>query len=172
MQLADYDAGGLMAIDPIHHWAVAVWDRLSTRDELADAWKAAMIGVAGAERPFNHVVGPASAMVASARRIGWSIPSPLAFIDSNGEHLDLSTVCPQIVMLKSKEALMRKEAATSSLAARIGGPPDLAPLKKFLKSRACRLSPAAASLRALGEGGWWTQKRMMASGFEGVSDPY
>ena len=46
------------------------------------------------------------------------------------------------------------------------------PLRDFLASRAARNRPASASLRALGEGGWWTQERLHAAGVEGIVDPY
>jgi hypothetical protein len=63
---------------------------------------------------------------------------------------------------------MHKEAPSSSFAVRTGVVPDLEPLKAFLKT--IRRTKAAASLRSLGEGGWWTQERMHAAGFEGVED--
>ena len=67
---------------------------------------------------------------------------------------------------------MRVDAAASSLAARIGGTPDLEPLRDLLASKALRGSPAAGSLRALGEGGWWTQSKLFEEGADGISDPY
>jgi hypothetical protein len=70
-------------------------------------------------------------------------------------------------MLASR-ALMHLEAQSSSLASRIGGPPDLEPLKGFLHTQ--RGPKVGASLRALGEGGWWTQKRMFEAGMRGVED--
>ena len=66
---------------------------------------------------------------------------------------------------------MRKEAAASTLATKIGGPPDLRPLKAFLGSKRAKSNGAASgSLRALGEGGWWTQQRLFNEGK--VADPY
>ena len=81
--------------------------------------------------------------------------------------LDLHEVCPAEIGALD---LATVEAAASSLALRIGGPPDLEPLSDYLASSAARNCPAAGSLRALGEGGWWTQERLHAAGI--VADPY
>ena len=100
------------------------------------------------------------------------MPAYSHLIDSNGDTLNLHQVCPNEVMKRAKEALMRRDAANSDLAKKIGGPPDFEPLRQFLRTRAARRSPAAASLRSLGEGGWWTQERLFGEGLEGISHPF
>ena len=99
----------------------AVWDGLVDEADLKVAWKQAMIQVGLAERPFQAVRGPAGAMVASARKLGWSVPSPFDFIDGSGVHLSLRTTCPMVLVQHSKDDLMRSEAAASSLAQRLAG---------------------------------------------------
>ena len=59
---------------------------------MQSSWKAAMINVAGAERPFGAVRGPAGAMVASARRFGWQNPSPFHLLMDDGVLLSLDIV--------------------------------------------------------------------------------
>ena len=168
LTLAGYDAGGLMAIDPIVHWARAAWDQIATPDDMRVSWKAAMIEVARAGRPFAKVRGPAGAMVASAGRIGWSIPSPFHFLTGDGLLLSVLDISPRDIQLLAGRALMHKEASSSSLATRTGFAPDLEPLRSFLHS--IRRTKAESSLRALGEGGWWTQDRMFAAGLPGAQD--
>ena len=157
-----------MATDPITQWTIAAWDGLVSKDDMRCSWKQAMINVAGASRPFGQVCGPAGAMVASAVRIGWKVPSPFHFIMGCGTLLNLHDIAPRDVQLLANRSLMHLEAVSSSLAARIGGPPDLEPLRSFLHS--IGRTKAAASLRSLGEGGWWTQSRMYEAGMPGVSD--
>ena len=166
--LGGYDAGAVMAIDPILHWAKAIWDVLVPRQRLEISWKAAIVSVAGAARPFGAVRGPAGAMVASARRIGWEIPSPWHLMIDGHTIICLDEVSPRDVQLLAERALRHKEAPKSSFALRSGVSPDLEPLSVFLHS--IRRTSAAASLRTLGEGGWWTQDRMYAAGFEGDED--
>ena len=166
--LAGYDAGGLMATEPVVQWAKAIWDKLVSPEDMAISWRAAMNNVAGAARPFSQVRGPAGAMVASARRIGWEIPSPLHLRLENGAVISVATVAPRDIQLLAERALRHKEAPNSSLAARTGVVPDLEPLKCHL--HAIRRTSAAASLRSLGEGGWWTQDRMYAASLHGVTD--
>ena len=168
LALAGYDAGGLMAIEPIVQWAKAVWDSLVPRDDMKVSWKAAMTSVVGAARPFSKVSGPAGAMVASARRLGWEIPAPFHLRMNNGTIISMDAVSPKDIHLLAVRALRHKESPSSSLAIRNGFPPDLEPLKGFLHS--IRRTKAAASLRSLGEGGWWTQDRMHAAELRGVTD--
>ena len=172
LQLAEYDVGALMATDPLVEWAKGVWDGLASRKMMAVAWRAAMVHVGPAIRPFQVARGPAGAMVASAMRLGWKIPSPFCFLDQGGRAHDLDKVCPLVIGQLAQEALMINDAKASGLAATIGGPPDLEPLKDFLRTRGMRNSPVGASLRALGEGGWWPQARLFEAGIEGVTDPH
>ena len=163
LQLAAYDAGADLAVAPIYEWARAVWDGLVDKGDLQVTWQQALVTAGLSAQPFLQVSGPAGAMVASARRLGWAVPSPKDFRTCDGTLLQLDSVCPAIVKLHAVDDLRRKEAAESSLANRIGGPPDLEPLTDFLASKRARRNPAlAGSLRAPGEGGWWTQQRLRA----------
>ena len=60
-----------MAVDPIYEWARAAWDGLVSADDMRVAWRRAVVTIGLSQRPFGDVVGPAGAMVASARRLGW-----------------------------------------------------------------------------------------------------
>ena len=82
--------------------------------------------------------------------------------------ISLDEIGPRDVQMLANRALMHKEAPESSFAKQTGIPPDLEPLRCFLGT--IRRTKAAASLRALGEGGWWTQERMHEAGFAGVED--
>ena len=166
LTLASYDVGALMATDPIVQWAKAVWDRLVVKEDMRDSWKKAMVEVATAVRPFGAVVGPAGAMVASALRIGWKVPSPHHLQMADGVLLNLHEVAPKDVQLLATRDLMHVEARASSLVSSVGGPPDLVPLRDFIKGK--RSSKVVAALRALGEGGWWTQERMYEANMSGV----
>ena len=115
-------------------------------------------------------MGPAGAMIASCMRIGWKSPSPKHFINASGVLLDLGLVCPLQIKLHAVDDSMRREAANSSLARRIGGRPDLEPLRQFITSRKVRGTAVAGSLAALGGGGWWTQERLWHEGR--VPDPF
>ena len=159
LQLSDYDAGASMAVAPLVSWAKAVWDGLARRADLEAAWRRASREVGLCSKPFTAVSGPAGATLASAMRIGWSMPNPECFRMADGALLLLDVVCPWVVSQFALDDLSRMEAASSSLAVRIGGPPDLRPLKEFLRSKECSSNPAVAgSLRALGEG-WLVDAR-------------
>ena len=162
-----------MSVDPLVAWAKAVWDGLVGAEVFEIAWRRACYEVGLCHKPFAAIHGPAGATMASARRIGWSMPGPWCYRMADGTILQLDVVCPWVVRQFAMDDLMRVEAASSSLVTRIGGPPDLRPLRAFLASRACKQNSAVAgSLRALGEGAWWTQARMFKEGLPGVADPY
>jgi ribonuclease HI len=170
LQLASYDVGALMAIDPVIEWSRAVWDGLVPREDLRLAWRRAVVEVGTAPNPFLAVRGPAGAMVASALRLGWRSTSPFDFQAADGVIISLDKMCPAVVALCAKDDLKRLEAASSTFAQRIGGPPDLEALSDLLASKAFTDRAARESLRALGEDGWWPQARMHSVGMPGVLD--
>ena len=170
LEVAGYDVGAEMATDPIFSWAAAAWDGLVADSDRFVTWKRAHVVVGVSKRRFAAVEGPAGAMLASCMRIGWAAPSHNVFRTARGLMLDLREVCPSQIRLHALDDLRRLEAAKSSLALRMGGPPDLEPLTDFLATRKVRKSQAAGSLAALGEGGWWTQARLFEEGR--VGDPF
>ena len=109
-------------------------------------------------------------MLASATRLGWRVPLAFAFVNREGMVLDLHDGCPAEIGAHAALDLAAVEAAECTLARRIGGPPDLEAVTDYLSSSAARNSTAAGSLRALGEGGWWTQERLHEAGI--VDDPH
>ena len=109
-------------------------------------------------------------MLASCLRLGWRVPKYDIIMKEDGVMLDLTITCPMQIRLHALQSLRRSEASSSSLAVRLGGPPDLEPLSDYLASKKMAWSPAAGSLRALGEGGWWTQSRLFGEGK--AADPW
>ena len=170
LHLAKYDPGAQLATDPILEWSRAVWDSFANRRDLEAAWRAALPEISGAIHPFGRVRGPAGATVASTLRLGWQFPSPYVFVNRSGSKIDLRDTCPSVVLAHAKRDLQTSEAEASTWAGIIGGTPDLEALAGYLSSGAARRSAAAGSLRALGEGGWWSQERLHAAGM--VEDPY
>ena len=166
LALANYDVGALMGTDPIVEWSRSAWDGLVSNGMLASTWKQAMIQVGTAKRPLAEVRGPAGAIVASAIRIGWRVPLRVYFLRQNGDLLKLYEVAPVMVAQLAAPDLAGLEAATTSLAKKIGGPPDLEPLKGFLRSAG--RTTAASLLRALGEGGRRTG--CLSEGLPGVTE--
>ena len=92
---------------------------------MTKAWKLALPTVGMSARPFSAITGPAGAFVASAMRVGWEVPSPSMILTQRGELLDLDVVCPKQLLKLAQKDLRELEAASSSTAKRIGGPPDL-----------------------------------------------
>ena len=86
---------GDLATDPIAYWAEVAWDAAAPPDLMEKAWRRAMVAAAGVEGPlWGIVIGPASATLASLRRIGWSWPSWRTFRAETGLLLDMHEVCP------------------------------------------------------------------------------
>ena len=115
-----------------------MWDGLASTDELRIAWKFAVRTVGHSDRPFQEVRGPAGAMVASAMRLGWSVPGHAAFLAKSGGIINLLDTCPAVLRLHALDDLRRLEAAQSSLAQKIDGPPDLEPLFEFIAINTCK----------------------------------
>ena len=61
LQLASFDIGASMAVDPIVEWARAVWDGLACPEDMRAAWRYAVRTVGLSSRPFQQVIGPPGA---------------------------------------------------------------------------------------------------------------
>ena len=170
LDLGKYDPGSEVSLKPIYDWARAAWDQWVEKGDLHKARRIALTEVGAAPDAFRAVSVPAGAFVASAMRIGWKIPAAHVVVNSDGKQLDLRRVCPKQLVQYAERDLRHLEAVTSTTAARIGGAPDLEPLRDYLTSKKGRKMPGQASLRAMGEGGWWTQQRLFVEGVAGVLD--
>ena len=169
LALTGYDVGALMAVDPIVQWSNAFFDKLVPLGELQATWKRAIVDVTAALRPFSNVAGSAGAYAASVGRLGWRMPSYRHLLLTNGTLIAIDSIAPKDLQLLALKALHDNDAMKSSLASIIGGPPDLTPLKTFVDKKGLGYQ-VKESLRSLGEGGWWTQKRMHEAGLQGVDD--
>ena len=87
-QLAGYDIGTQIAVDPILAWSKAMWDGFVTDEVLFAAWRHAIYTVYYDPKPFSKVVGPAGAFIASILRMGWKSLEPSVLIDGNGNIMD------------------------------------------------------------------------------------
>ena len=81
MDGAKYDPGAVLVTDLLLEWARAAWDGSSCDEEMTVAWRAAVQLSGAADRPFQTIKGLAGAMIASASKIGWRVPSAFAFIN-------------------------------------------------------------------------------------------
>ena len=80
--------------EPINQWALAVWCRWMTSSELARLHEHAQHQCRDADRMWSRVAGPAAAAAASAKRIGWKMPSADCFITDEGRTLNLTLDAP------------------------------------------------------------------------------
>ena len=114
--------------------------------------------------------GATGAYLAVLAHLGWASPCfDIIFMDElnlNGERtsISLKETCPKVVLMWAKRRMADLDAQGSELAKRIGGTPDLEPLKALVKTKAAEQSPATLSLRAMGEGGWHCQSDLFKLG--------
>ena len=78
--------------------------------------------------------------------------------------LDATQEAPLTIRKAAMEAYDLMLAKASSLCAQVAGVPDLRPLANFLRAKAKRNTPTAASLVAMAEGGWTTQAQLNSRG--------
>ena len=131
-----------MALDPLLAWSRAVWDAFVPTQQLHLAWRYAVRTVALAAQPFSKVSGPAGAAVASAQRLGWKLVQHHdgGFVMmQDGQIADMQVICPFDFGKLAVERLCRMDAEASQLGRRIGGPPDMEPLRNMLRSRGLSL---------------------------------
>ena len=90
--------------------------------------------------PMKDGHGAAGAYIAVLRHLGWNSPCANSILtderDRNGEliTLDLRTTCPRTVYMMAERRLNDIGAEASSLVAKIGGTPELEPLRNFMRT--------------------------------------
>ena len=81
-------------VPPLVYWAHAVWSSLRPAPALAEALVCAQRRIDSAASMWSVVTGPASAVIASASRLGWAVPDYCRFVDDLGVELDLPPLIP------------------------------------------------------------------------------
>ena len=73
---SEVDPTYMANVEPIVRWAKYVYGASRPRQErLAEAWRAAVGRVGLAKAPWRVVTGPAGAVIATMKRIGWKLVS-------------------------------------------------------------------------------------------------
>ena len=93
--------------DPIGMWAEAVWCQWLPRAALRSLATHAGQVVGAAARVWSKVHGPATAAVASARRLGWTVLDEARFRTDLGVVLDLDVDSPAFVVREVGQAVRR-----------------------------------------------------------------
>ncbi len=91
---------------PLVRWAEAAWCRWQRPGAMAAAVHKATAKLARANAVWNQVTGPASAVVATAARIGWQVQGT-TFVTDRGKALDLLVDPPCVVRREVDEAVQR-----------------------------------------------------------------
>ncbi len=67
------------------------------RSALSQAWRAQIALVGMASEPWKGVTGPAGAVIASLRRIGWAAPGPGTWRQKDGGMISLADTAPAAI---------------------------------------------------------------------------
>ena len=95
-------------VGPIKHWALAVWDQWFPVEHMPDTVERAKHKLGSARVSWWSMVGgPATAVLASARRIKWQCISATTFKTDVGRTLDLLLDSPVVVANEVKAAVRR-----------------------------------------------------------------
>ena len=123
--------------------------------------RAIAVAAAHPGQEWDHVGGPAGAVVASANRLGWTMVSATEFATHRGRHTWPSITMGELrLLVEESYERWRWESARSSLP---GDAPDEPPLLGPLRSLARSMPPREEGLLAmLVEGGAWTQAALYA----------
>ena len=82
---------------PIGAWAEAIWRKLLDRSSLKTLIDKAKVRVCRASRIWTVVNGPASAMLASASRLGWEVKDAWSVVDDVGREISFEGDSPAAV---------------------------------------------------------------------------
>ena len=94
--------------EPTKMWATAWWEQWFTHEQLCAAFAEASIKLASrSDLWWQRAAGPVAALVASLRRIGWSMPSATEAIDDCGMSWQFGTDSPAAIVKAVQQAVRR-----------------------------------------------------------------
>ena len=167
---------------PIEMWCKGFWDCRIPRFWICRGFTKAMSEVFKAKHPWRHVKGPAGAVCATLRRIGWKpLNAPLGAETVVKWHthrgiIDVSKVCPKSVGDLVDEAtelnLWRQEALLNPKKDYLGAKGAfMEPITKLLRQDGPDWTAAhRGQLKSLVANGQWPQERLCRAGLG--EDPY
>ncbi len=95
-------------VGPIRHWALAVWDSWFSQESLSSTFVAAKKKVQKAgDNMWKAVSGPATALVATIQRLGWTMESHSNIISDIGQPFDLLLDPPVVIARAAAEGVRR-----------------------------------------------------------------
>ena len=92
---------------PIAKWAEMAYAESSRHAVMKEAWKCASARIADSDNPWEHICGPAGALIATCEQIGWHMPQWNKVETDDGRAYDLTTVRPSLVVDKAGESVER-----------------------------------------------------------------
>ena len=93
---------------PLQFWAMAWWQKWRPRATLQLAVRGGQRKLSGSlNSPWQRVTGPATAVVATAGRLGWTFVSPSILRTDDGHTIDLELDPPATVTREAKAAVRR-----------------------------------------------------------------
>jgi hypothetical protein len=93
---------------PLKHWALAWWEGWFNSDTMSSAFTAAALKLSGAKgSEWQSVTGPTAALLASIKRIGWTMPSAWEITDDAGCEWDFRVDSPAAIVTACKDSVRR-----------------------------------------------------------------
>ena len=120
----------------IYWWAMSRWDRVLELGIIDGTLDKAAAGVEH-QRPWGSCKGPAEVLVATLRRIGWTILTPCIWQNAVGQRLHLDEVCPRdikkLALLDAGRRTWERAVAGHAMYQHLQGPPLIEPIIGLLK---------------------------------------
>ena len=170
------DGGKLGSVDPafeahcgpIGHWATAVWEQWLPRTALMVLHTGARISICKSKNVWSACNGPASVVLATAARIGWTFQSAFSLVTDEGIVLDLTLDPPCVVTRACKQAVHRWRCNNlRSQCGRGEGHLEVQHIWQLLNSREGGVSwneSCRSSLASAVAGRQWPQQRLYKAG--------
>ena len=83
LYMEEADPGVNVVVEPVMQWVEAWWEGIISKETMEEAWRYAIKEVGMAARPNVKVEGGAGALMASLRRLNWTMPRPDTFRTSD-----------------------------------------------------------------------------------------
>ena len=169
----------------VGHWALAVWERWLPIEALHKSVVKARMELAKAKRHWSVVRGPASALVATLARVGWTLVDAVTAYTDLQEEVSFLRDSPAMVKMLMNQAVRRWRWRVAGLEVRVGDGRGEGPLWQPVAeliaagrwrdpvSMRVEVKLAAgerAALQSAVVGGQWSQCRLFAAGLSDTAD--
>ena len=171
------DPAYMLTAAPVEKWACRAYAGTTASHVVMEkAWCQAAAKIGDADDPWEHISGPAAAMIATVETVGWNMSNWHTIVMEDGETINLRSCRPALVVARVNEATERRlwhesDAAQEDTQGTGDWKQDVPwwyPIREIINAGGA----LAKAARSVVVGTQWTQARLYKACARGVETPW